>query len=135
MGYSEKPNGKSNGHYGTGEGVVGNSTQGINVRAELQIDDLGFIKAARFRTQGPQSAQRISSWVAAHITGHPVDEALHLGMGEIMRGTDLPPEECRCASLMVQAIRSAVADRVVHWGPGPDWWRGCGFGQRWWRYW
>lgn len=119
---------------GVGTGVAGDRIAGAVVKVQLKISHDGFIREVRFRTHGCECLQAISSLVTEWITETTIEEALKIRACDIMRGFSVPPEKSYCASLLVKALRAAVADRAVRWGVGTGWWR-CGFGQRWWRYW
>lgn len=120
---------------GVGIGVAGDDTGRVIVKVKLKINDQGIIESARFKTAGCLCLKDASSSLRVWVTGDPVDEVLHIRPHELIGRLNLPPEEKDCVSLLLRAIRAAVADRVMRWGPGSDWWQYCGFGQRWWRYW
>ena len=93
-----------------GTGLVGAPACGDVMRLQIQVDDTGVIRDARFKTFGCGSAIASSSLATEWIKGKSVDEAEKLSNSQIAEELNLPPVKIHCSVLAEDAIKSAIAD-------------------------
>jgi nitrogen fixation NifU-like protein len=80
------------------------------MKLQIQVDDNGIIRDARFKTYGCGSAIASSSLVTEMVKGMHIDAALELKNSQIAEELALPPVKIHCSILAEDAIKSAVAD-------------------------
>lgn len=93
-----------------GTGLVGAPACGDVMRLQIQVDDAGVIRDARFKTFGCGSAIASSSLATEWIKGKRVDEAEKLSNSQIAQELNLPPVKIHCSVLAEDAIKSAIED-------------------------
>ena len=93
-----------------GTGLVGAPACGDVMRLQIQVDDDGVIKDAKFKTFGCGSAIASSSLATEWIKGRAVDEAEKLSNQQIAEELNLPPVKIHCSVLAEDAIKSAIED-------------------------
>ena len=95
-------------HVGTG--LVGAPACGDVMKLQIEVDDKGVIKDAKFKTFGCGSAIASSSLATEWIKGKTLDEANAIKNTEIAAELSLPPVKIHCSMLAEDAIKSAIAD-------------------------
>ena len=93
-----------------GTGLVGAPACGDVMRLQIQVDDSGVIREAKFKTFGCGSAIASSSLATEWIKGKNVDEAEKLSNSQIAQELNLPPVKIHCSVLAEDAIKSAIED-------------------------
>ena len=93
-----------------GTGMVGAPACGDVMRLQIQINDDGVIKEAKFKTYGCGSAIASSSLLTEWVKGKTLDEALEIKNTEIVDELELPPVKIHCSVLAEDAIKSAIED-------------------------
>ena len=93
-----------------GTGMVGAPASGDVMRLQIQIDDKGVIKDAKFKTYGCGSAIASSSLLTEWVKGKTVDEASEIKNTEIVDELELPPVKIHCSVLAEDAIKAAIND-------------------------
>ena len=93
-----------------GTGIVGAPECGDVMKLQIQVDDAGCIKDAKFKTFGCGSAIASSSLVTEWVKGKTLDEAAALKNSEIAEELALPPVKIHCSILAEDAIKAAVLD-------------------------
>jgi nitrogen fixation NifU-like protein len=93
-----------------GTGLVGAPACGDVMRLQIQVDEAGVIREARFKTFGCGSAIASSSLVTEWVKGRTVEEALRIRNTDVARELALPPVKIHCSVLAEDAIQAAVAD-------------------------
>ncbi len=91
-------------------GMVGAPACGDVMRLQLNIDENGIIKDAKFKTYGCGSAIASSSLVTEWVKGKSVEEAEKISNSEIAEELELPPVKIHCSILAEDAIKSAIDD-------------------------
>ena len=99
---------KSNVQVGTG--IVGAPACGDVMKLQIQVDDTGVIRDAKFKTFGCGSAIASSSLVTEWIKGKNVDEASAIKNTEIAEYLSLPPVKIHCSMLAEEAVKAAISD-------------------------
>ncbi len=99
---------KSNVQVGTG--IVGAPACGDVMKLQIQVDDAGIIRDAKFKTFGCGSAIASSSLVTEWIKGKNVDEASAIKNTEIAEYLSLPPVKIHCSMLAEEAVKAAISD-------------------------
>lgn len=99
---------KSDAHVGTG--IVGAPACGDVMKLQIQVDDMGVIRDAKFKTFGCGSAIASSSLVTEWIKGKSVDEAAAIKNTEIAEYLSLPPVKIHCSMLAEEAVKAAISD-------------------------
>ena len=102
-----------------GTGLVGAPECGDVMRLQIEVDDNGLIKDAKFKTFGCGSAIASSSLATEWLKGKSVDEALAIDNMEIVEELALPPVKIHCSVLAEDAIKSAINDYRVKNGMEP----------------
>jgi Fe-S cluster assembly scaffold IscU len=93
-----------------GTGLVGAPECGDVMRLQIEVDDNGLIKDAKFKTFGCGSAIASSSLATEWLKGKTVDEAIKIDNMEIVEELHLPPVKIHCSVLAEDAIKAAVND-------------------------
>ena len=93
-----------------GTGMVGAPACGDVMRLQIQINDDGVIKEAKFKTYGCGSAIASSSLLTEWVKGKTLDEALEIKNTDIVNELELPPVKIHCSVLAEDAIKSAIED-------------------------
>ena len=93
-----------------GTGMVGAPACGDVMRLQIQVDDQGVIKDAKFKTYGCGSAIASSSLLTEWVKGRTLDEASAIKNSEIAEELALPPVKIHCSVLAEDAIKAAIED-------------------------
>jgi Fe-S cluster assembly scaffold IscU len=93
-----------------GTGMVGAPECGDVMKLQIEVDEHGVIKDARFKTFGCGSAIASSSLATEKLKGKTLDEAEAIRNTEIVEELALPPIKIHCSVLAEDAIKAAVAD-------------------------
>ena len=93
-----------------GTGMVGAPACGDVMRLQIQINDDGVIKEAKFKTYGCGSAIASSSLLTEWVKGKTLDEASQIKNTEIVEELELPPVKIHCSVLAEDAIKAAIND-------------------------
>jgi len=93
-----------------GTGMVGAPACGDVMKLQIQVDELGIITDAKFKTYGCGSAIASSSLVTEWIKGKTLDEASTIKNTQIARELALPPVKIHCSILAEDAIKAAIKD-------------------------
>lgn len=93
-----------------GTGLVGAPECGDVMRLQIEVDENGVIKDAKFKTFGCGSAIASSSLATEWLKGKSVDEAVKIDNMEIVEELNLPPVKIHCSVLAEDAIKAAVND-------------------------
>lgn len=93
-----------------GTGMVGAPACGDVMRLQIEVDDGGVIKDAKFKTYGCGSAIASSSLATEWMKGKTIDEAEQIKNTEIAEELALPPVKIHCSVLAEDAIKAAVRD-------------------------
>ena len=93
-----------------GTEMVGAPACGDVMRLQIQINDDGVIKEAKFKTYGCGSAIASSSLLTEWVKGKTLDEALEIKNTDIVNELELPPVKIHCSVLAEDAIKSAIKD-------------------------
>ena len=96
-----------------GTGLVGAPECGDVMRLQIEVDENGLIKDAKFKTFGCGSAIASSSLATEWLKGKTVDEAVKIDNMEIVEELHLPPVKIHCSVLAEDAIKAAVNDYRV----------------------
>ena len=93
-----------------GTGMVGAPACGDVMRLQIQVDDEGVIKDAKFKTYGCGSAIASSSLLTEWVKGRSLDQAIEIKNKDIAEELELPPVKIHCSVLAEDAIQAAIAD-------------------------
>lgn len=93
-----------------GTGLVGAPACGDVMKLQIEVDNEGTIKDAKFKTFGCGSAIASSSLVTEWVKNKKIDEAAKITNKEIADELSLPPVKIHCSVLAEDAIKAAVAD-------------------------
>lgn len=93
-----------------GTGLVGAPECGDVMRLQIEVDDAGVIKDAKFKTFGCGSAIASSSVATEWLKGKSVDDALKIDNMDIVQELSLPPVKIHCSVLAEDAIKAAIND-------------------------
>ena len=93
-----------------GTGMVGAPACGDVMKLQIQVDDTGVIRDARFKTYGCGSAIASSSLVTEWVKGKTLDEAMALKNTKVAAELSLPPVKIHCSILAEDAIKAAIED-------------------------
>lgn len=96
-----------------GTGLVGAPECGDVMRLQIEVDDAGVIKDAKFKTFGCGSAIASSSVATEWLKGKSVDDALKIDNMAIVEELNLPPVKIHCSVLAEDAIKAAINDYRV----------------------
>ena len=93
-----------------GTGIVGAPACGDVMKLQIQVDETGVIRDAKFKTFGCGSAIASSSLVTEWIKGKSVSEASAIKNTEIAEYLSLPPVKIHCSMLAEEAVKAAISD-------------------------
>lgn len=93
-----------------GTGLVGAPECGDVMRLQIEVDEAGIIRDAKFKTFGCGSAIASSSIATEWLKGKTVDDAVKIDNMEIVEELNLPPVKIHCSVLAEDAIKAAVND-------------------------
>jgi nitrogen fixation NifU-like protein len=93
-----------------GTGMVGAPACGDVMKLQIEVNDEGIIKDAKFKTYGCGSAIASSSLVTEWIKGKTLDEAASIKNSAIAEELALPPVKIHCSILAEDAIKAAIED-------------------------
>ena len=93
-----------------GTGMVGAPACGDVMKLQIQVDEDGIIRDAKFKTFGCGSAIASSSLVTEWVKGMHIDDAVNLRNSQIAEELALPPVKIHCSILAEDAIKAAVND-------------------------
>ena len=102
-----------------GTGLVGAPECGDVMRLQIEVDDAGVIKDAKFKTFGCGSAIASSSLATEWLKGKSVDDAMKIDNMDIVEELALPPVKIHCSVLAEDAIKAAINDFRVKNGMEP----------------
>ena len=93
-----------------GTGLVGAPECGDVMRLQIEVDEAGVIKDAKFKTFGCGSAIASSSLATEWLKGKSIDEAIAIDNMAIVEELNLPPVKIHCSVLAEDAIKAAIND-------------------------
>jgi len=93
-----------------GTGLVGAPECGDVMRLQIEVDESGVIKDAKFKTFGCGSAIASSSLATEWLKGKSIDEAMTIDNMDIVEELHLPPVKIHCSVLAEDAIKAAIND-------------------------
>ncbi|WP_297189450.1 Fe-S cluster assembly scaffold IscU [uncultured Porticoccus sp.] len=93
-----------------GTGMVGAPACGDVMRLQIQVNDLGIIEDAKFKTYGCGSAIASSSLLTEWVKGKTLEQAAEIKNTQIAEELALPPVKIHCSVLAEDAIKAAVGD-------------------------
>lgn len=93
-----------------GTGMVGAPACGDVMRLQIQVNDLGIIEDAKFKTYGCGSAIASSSLLTEWVKGKTLEQAAQIKNVDIAEELALPPVKIHCSVLAEDAIRAAIKD-------------------------
>jgi len=93
-----------------GTGLVGAPACGDVMRLQIEVDDIGNIVDAKFKTFGCGSAIASSSLASEWIKGKSLDDAGKIKNADIAKELCLPPVKLHCSMLAEDAIKAALLD-------------------------
>jgi len=96
-----------------GTGLVGAPECGDVMRLQIEVDETGVIKDAKFKTFGCGSAIASSSLATEWLKGKSVEDALRIDNMAIVEELNLPPVKIHCSVLAEDAIKAAINDYRV----------------------
>jgi len=93
-----------------GTGLVGAPECGDVMRLQIEVDEAGVIKDAKFKTFGCGSAIASSSLATEWLKGKSIEEAVAIDNMTIVEELNLPPVKIHCSVLAEDAIKAAIND-------------------------
>ncbi|MCY7311417.1 MAG: Fe-S cluster assembly scaffold IscU [Chitinophagaceae bacterium] len=93
-----------------GTGLVGAPECGDVMRLQIEVDETGVIKDAKFKTFGCGSAIASSSLATEWLKGKSIEEAITIDNMDIVEELNLPPVKIHCSVLAEDAIKAAIND-------------------------
>jgi nitrogen fixation protein NifU and related proteins len=96
-----------------GTGLVGAPECGDVMRLQIEVDEAGVIKDAKFKTFGCGSAIASSSLATEWLKGKSIDDAMKIDNMDIVEELTLPPVKIHCSVLAEDAIKAAINDYRV----------------------
>lgn len=102
-----------------GTGLVGAPECGDVMRLQIEVDESGLIKDAKFKTFGCGSAIASSSLATEWLKGKSIDDAMKIDNMAIVEELALPPVKIHCSVLAEDAIKAAINDYRVKNGLPP----------------
>lgn len=93
-----------------GTGLVGAPECGDVMRLQIEVDESGIIKDAKFKTFGCGSAIASSSVATEWLKGKSIDDAINIDNMDIVEELSLPPVKIHCSVLAEDAIKAAIND-------------------------
>ena len=97
-----------------GTGLVGAPECGDVMRLQIEVDETGVIRDAKFKTFGCGSAIASSSLATEWLKGKTVDQAISIDNMDIVEELNLPPVKIHCSVLAEDAIKAAINDYRVN---------------------
>jgi nitrogen fixation NifU-like protein len=88
--------------------LVGEPVSGAILHLHLQINEQGFITAARFKAYGCGWIIACGSLLTECIQGRTRVEAARFSHHELLAKLDVPPEKLHCAVLAETALKAAL---------------------------
>lgn len=87
-----------------------NPTCGDHIHIELQVDEEGRVKAARFDGQGCAISQASADLLMEYIHGKTLDEIKAMNKQDILDllGIELGPVRLKCALLSLKVLKAGV---------------------------
>jgi len=93
-----------------GTGLVGAPECGDVMRLQIEVDDVGVITDAKFKTFGCGSAIASSSLATEWLKGKTIEDAVNIDNMSIVEELNLPPVKIHCSVLAEDAIKAAIDD-------------------------
>lgn len=93
-----------------GTGMVGAPACGDVMKLQIQVNEVGIITDAKFKTYGCGSAIASSSLVTEWVKGKTLQQASTIKNTHIAEELALPPVKIHCSILAEDAIKAAIAD-------------------------
>lgn len=93
-----------------GTGLVGSPACGDVLRLQIEVDETGTIKDAKFKAFGCGSAISASSVATEWLKGKSIDDAVKIDNMDIVEELSLPPVKIHCSILAEDAIKMAIND-------------------------
>lgn len=93
-----------------GSALVGKASCGDVIKLQIEVDDDGTVKDAKFKTFGCGSAIASSSLATEMIIGKNLDFANTIKNTDISSHLSLPPVKIHCSVLAEEAIQAAIKD-------------------------
>jgi len=93
-----------------GTGIVGAPECGDVMKLQIEVDDDGQIKDAKFKTFGCGSAIAASSLATEWLKGKTIHQATELKNTDIVEELSLPPVKIHCSVLAEDAVKAAIED-------------------------
>jgi nitrogen fixation NifU-like protein len=93
-----------------GTGIVGAPECGDVMKLQIEVDDDGQIRDAKFKTYGCGSAIASSSLATEWLKGSSIDDAAAIKNTQIVEELSLPPVKIHCSVLAEDAIKAAIED-------------------------
>jgi len=91
-----------------GTGLVGAPACGDVMKLQIQIDENGVIREAKFKTFGCGSAIASSSLITTMVKGLTLEEASSISNADVAKELSLPPVKIHCSVLAEDAIKAAI---------------------------
>lgn len=80
------------------------------MRLQIEVDDIGVITDAKFKTFGCGSAIASSSLATEWLKGKTIEDAVNIDNMSIVEELNLPPVKIHCSVLAEDAIKAAIDD-------------------------
>lgn len=93
-----------------GTGLVGAPECGDVMRLQIEVDEAGVIRDAKFKTFGCGSAIASSSLATEWLKGKSIEDAAKIDNMELVEELNLPPVKIHCSVLAEDAIKAAIND-------------------------
>lgn len=93
-----------------GTGLVGAPACGDVMKLQIEVNDVGIITDAKFKTFGCGSAISSSSLITEWLIGKHINDCLQIKNKDIASHLKLPPVKIHCSMLAEDAIIMAVKD-------------------------
>lgn len=93
-----------------GTGLVGAPECGDVMRLQIDVDDNGIIRDAKFKTFGCGSAIASSSVATEWLKGRSINDAMKIDNMDIVEELNLPPVKIHCSVLAEEAVIHAISD-------------------------
>jgi len=106
-----------------GTGIVGAPECGDVMKLQIQVDEGGVIREAKFKTFGCGAAIAASSLATEWLKGRTVEQAGELKNTVLAEELALPPVKIHCSVLAEDAVKAAIADwkrKNAEARPGPE---------------
>lgn len=96
-----------------GTGLVGAPECGDVMRLQIDVDDNGIIRDAKFKTFGCGSAIASSSVATEWLKGRSINDAMKIDNMDIVEELNLPPVKIHCSVLAEEVIKMAINDYKI----------------------